>query len=572
MKIGRFIGHIVVAFLISSVFSFRVEAATINAANCSSSAVQTAINSASNGDTVIIPNGSCTWTSGLTISNYVKIVGAGSGRIIAYSNAGSGNYTVGSRTQSFSVAGFSPGFSSSYLSNGTTLKVSMENNRANWMQGTVTSYSAPTLTMNITSTGGSGSGHTWLISTVPASSTVIVNNASVPIFTITESTAGSINISGVHFAAGTAHAAMTLGYASGGYPILIHDNWFEAIQVSGEQIDSTTNRGVIWNNSFDASSTTNSLMVTVAAFRIKGAPASSWTTASTMGTADTTGQSNAYVELNDFHAYQSVSDLDDNSRCVWRFNLMDHAEFGTHGPDTSNYGQRHFEYYNNTGVYYGYSDGTTLNFPNGWVGLLRGGTGIVYNNVLPLANSSDYGSSNNHDVKAGVMNLQRNGGPNPCWAAEGPSCISATAGQYYPAPRQVGMGYITGTGKDGLGSTTDSITYVGDSEPVYIWNNVRSQSGATTALYVVLFDGAGAGTNCGNLSACDSSSNYIESGRDYFNTASTAKAGYTPYTCPHPLTGLSGSCNFSTQGIAGYNVGSGNSIPAAPQGLAIQGS
>ena len=76
MKIGGFIGHIFVAFLISFVFSFRVEAATINAANCSSSAVQTAINSASTGDTVVIPNGRCTWTSGLSIGKQIALQGA----------------------------------------------------------------------------------------------------------------------------------------------------------------------------------------------------------------------------------------------------------------------------------------------------------------------------------------------------------------------------------------------------------------------------------------------------------------------------------------------------------------
>ncbi len=43
------------------------DAATFTAANCSSAAVQAAINSAADGDTVIIPNGSCTWTSGVSI-------------------------------------------------------------------------------------------------------------------------------------------------------------------------------------------------------------------------------------------------------------------------------------------------------------------------------------------------------------------------------------------------------------------------------------------------------------------------------------------------------------------------
>ena len=49
---------------------------------------------------------------------------------------------------------------------------------------------------------------------------------------------------------------------------------------------------------------------------------------------------------------------------------MDNSTLGTHGADTSNYGQRHFEFYNNTGVFNGYNDGTTFNLANGWVGLI----------------------------------------------------------------------------------------------------------------------------------------------------------------------------------------------------------
>ena len=48
-----------------SLLSPAVAAAnTITANSCSSSDVSSAINSAANGDTVVIPNGSCTWTTG----------------------------------------------------------------------------------------------------------------------------------------------------------------------------------------------------------------------------------------------------------------------------------------------------------------------------------------------------------------------------------------------------------------------------------------------------------------------------------------------------------------------------
>ena len=63
--------------------------ATINAASCSQSDVQSAINSASNGDTVTIPAGNCTWTSGINTSKSISIKGSGSGSLtIALSGTG----------------------------------------------------------------------------------------------------------------------------------------------------------------------------------------------------------------------------------------------------------------------------------------------------------------------------------------------------------------------------------------------------------------------------------------------------------------------------------------------------
>ena len=233
---------------------------------------------------VVIPAGSCPWTSGITVSGKaIAVTGSGSGRIVAYT---ADTLTVGNGTKSVAIAGFSPGFDGTLFSAGTTLRISQNNNRANWMQGTVSSYSGTTLTMNITSTGGSGSTHRWLISTIP--STVLTNNSSTTLFTIAESTAGTINISGIKFAAGSGTGKnMTLAYTGGGQPILIHDCWMETSLSSGEMIDSTTNRGVIWHCSFDGSTANNGQLVTVAALRIKDAPPSSWTTPSTMGTADT---------------------------------------------------------------------------------------------------------------------------------------------------------------------------------------------------------------------------------------------------------------------------------------------
>ena len=55
------------------------QAHIISAASCSQSDVQNAINSAANGDRVVVPGGSCTWPSGVAITSakYVTLDGGG---------------------------------------------------------------------------------------------------------------------------------------------------------------------------------------------------------------------------------------------------------------------------------------------------------------------------------------------------------------------------------------------------------------------------------------------------------------------------------------------------------------
>jgi hypothetical protein len=56
---------------------------TITAASCSSANVQSAINSVVDGDTVIVPAGSCMWTSAVSINNKgITLQGAGIGQTI----------------------------------------------------------------------------------------------------------------------------------------------------------------------------------------------------------------------------------------------------------------------------------------------------------------------------------------------------------------------------------------------------------------------------------------------------------------------------------------------------------
>lgn len=511
--------------------------AQVTAASCNASDVQAAINAATEGQTVAVPAGTCTWTSGVTISGKgITVTGAGSGRIIAISTTQLS--AIGTGTQSFTIT--SAKVDGSFPlgpTSGQRLTIYELGTRTNFMTGTVTSYSGGTLTMNITSSGGTCGANSlsncrrWLISTIP--NTEIINNTSGgdgtgAAFKITEDTSFDTNISGIQFTygAGNAGDAIDITYASGGLPVLIHDMWFQFGTGSGDGIHSSTNRGVVWNCSFDASPFA---MSTTPIHHPADPVTTSWTTASTWGAADTSGTNAWYVETNDFHAFLNTFDNDNNGRLVFRYNLMNNSSATTHGADSSTYGQRYFEYYNNINIINSASssDSTTFNLGHGWI-LVRGGSFVVFNNTLPTIS----GYYNGPDLILAEFSLQFAYGANSamdgCWGAG-----YTAQGQYYPAPRQIGMGYVTGTGTANYppdnvkNSSTDAITYVGDSEPAYVWNNTP---GNTTGYD----DDFGTGSNACKTTPVANSANYIASGRDFI--VGTAKPGYTPYVYPHPLT------------------------------------
>jgi len=558
----KYLTKLLICGLFLVALSGAAKAQTINAVTCNASDVQAAINSAPEGGTVTIPAGTCTWTSGVTISGKgIAVQGAGTSRVIAVSST---PLTLGTGSQTLSVVGADPGTTLA-ISAGTTLELEETGTETNYMIGTVSAYNPATgsLTLDITSDGGSCGSNSlsncsrWLVATVPAAVTTIVNDdpgTSGGLFNITEDTSVNTSVSDLQVLSGTQGDGGTsmdnvfiLNYASGGQAILLHDfrisenvNNTEPPSGNGSMIMSYTDRGVIWNATFDAAPYALSNLEAVY-LKDQGNVTNAWTQPDNMGSLDTTGQYKMYIEDSDFHAMLMGPSIDDNGRMVIRYSMFDNAGVGTHGADTSNYGQRYFEFYNNVGVFEGYSNGKTFNL-NQWI-YMRGGTAIIYNNNLPAINSQDY--PNKPDINMTVMNLQRSGGPNPCWGAG----LASPSGQNYHAPRQVGYGYVTGTGTASytgaspnpiytVNGSDDSFTYVGDSDPVYIWGNSRSPLNIGISDY-----GAGECTNP------DTSANYLELNRDYFN-GTTARPGWSPYTYPHPLRG-----------------GSSSGTPPAPTGL-----
>jgi hypothetical protein len=192
-------------------------------------------------------------------------------------------------------------------------------------------------------------------------------------------------------------------------------------------------------------------------------------------------------------------DLDDNSRSVIRHNLFNNSAITAHGQDTSEYGVRHFEIYDNMFVFDD-ADSDTYNVANGYF-YLRGGTGVISDNTFVDIKSSYWG-----DPSEAILTLQhirRNAGSPSCWQ-QGP-----------PAPRQVGYGYVTGSGATGTGG------YQGDLEPLYVWNN-------TGVLEIDRLDYQP--DECGNG---ETVVDYIRLGIEYL--VGSPRPGYTKFTYPHPL-------------------------------------
>jgi hypothetical protein len=77
--------------LLSALFGTAARAKTITAASCNESDVQTALKSAAAGDTVVIPAGSCTWTSQIAYAAPANFTLLGSGNL---STVGGGDVTV----------------------------------------------------------------------------------------------------------------------------------------------------------------------------------------------------------------------------------------------------------------------------------------------------------------------------------------------------------------------------------------------------------------------------------------------------------------------------------------------
>lgn len=504
--------------------------------------VQAKINGATHGDTVIIPEGTYNWATVVTLAKGVHLKGAGSGRVMAQSSSpvsfGTGTkvFTVTSAVAAQWLLGTPP-----TIANGTVLRIwwFAHNKDASYMLGTVTSLVGDQLTMDITENTGTGTQTLWLIATEPVTRVIINNVSGLGVsdrpgaIDITDHALGSPEVSGIHFSHGAGNIRMIrINYSpSGGEPALIHDCWFHQHIVGVDVFKVEELRGVVWNISGTASfvAMSNSQFFHYAAY---SRPAS-WSTPSTMGSADTTGRSNFYVEYSDFHGWiHTLTDIDANARMVLRQCMCDHCGVGGHGYDTGPFGPRHWEFYDNVFFW----EMGVLGYDSDFDGVgdsplpplahvnLRGGTGVILDNYFSDLNSGPYWGSP-AEIKFGVWGLK-------LWihSSPTPNQYSADDGSAheYPMPRQMFYGWVDGTGLDGQGNAFsqpdgyDPIP-VGESEPGYIDGNTCPNGLAV---------GLTSGQDWGGMLTPDNVSDYLQAGRDWILGA---KPGYAKKTDPHPL-------------------------------------
>lgn len=397
-KLLRRITWVLVALLLIALFGREAVANTHAAASCNSTDVQTAINSAVPGDTVIVPAGAaCNWSAGLSISG-ISLIGAGKST-----------------------------------------------------SGTVITAGTVTMTKHATQL---------------------------------------TRLSGFRFTGADVHVSVSGNASSRAY--IIDTNYFYSNGTS-TFVTLNANGGLLHHNDFftPVSSGPGADIFAVH-------PNEDWSQATTFGTADRQGPSggerNIYFENNTFtNILETAPDGDQGARLVIRYNTYTDSSIVFHagGPlnDTSTYGTRQFEIYNNT-----FSRVSNTEPLNKWV-WARGSSGVIANNVMDKADSPDgssYGGKIEIRLGIGCSGL-------PSW----------------PIQHQIGQ-------------TVEPATP--PVQPLLIFGNTGA--GTTDSNFIVVNEN---GTGGSSNYDCSSPGTYVQAGRDYM-TSNTW--GWTPFTYPHPLAGL----------------------------------
>lgn len=342
------------------------------------------------------------------------------------------------------------------------------NGTATWTTGISTSKQVWIRAQNYTPTSGGDT----------TRNVVLTNNSSEPMFTLTSGNTCHIALSGIRIDEGTSTENAVALEGTGTKVPLISDMYFEVDQRNGTSttvsvLNASSLGAVIWNTRFQGIGTggTGGVGPDGASWAVHSPR--DWETASTMGTLDTDGSINVYLEDSSCENVGQFPDIDDNGRVVIRYTTYDGCSGLTHG-FTSTWGGRHWEYYNVT-----FSVTEEERNHNGRYFWIRAGTGVFTDNVVN--NSANPGAYGNVDA----FSIGDNTSPGS-----------------YLMPRQPGAGH------DGMDDVSD---------PIYSWNN----SGARASAWGYQDDPGG-----WEAIVVEDRDVFIENG---------AKPGYSKYTYPHPL-------------------------------------
>ena len=431
---------------------------------------------------------------------------------------------------------------------------------------------------------------TWGLNSVTIAKAITLNGAgqgvtnitlnAISSVNITKQTTGPTRIQNISFT-GTnnntfPHFIHIGGPWPNGQPVIFQNVTFNAF--SGSMVGAQTPGGVIFSHIHFIGQWDNDLIA------MKDTGTTSWTTADTFGTRDTTGFANFYIEDSDFiGGSNGVTDCDDSCRMVVRHNTFgingqDSGGINSHGDDSSPEGMRQFEIYSNS---FNFPDktcpggsSTSLSNINQWM-WIRGASGMIWGNNIQHLQSTCWGTKAAIKLSNRGIEDDRPGGI-PCSAVT------------YPTRHQIGQN------NNGSADFTD---------PINVWANtsidiISGQPNVILSAGFVPFVGTIANPcfsvyqslGYGSTDA-DQWSHFFQFPRDAVNTTlgtnlcnntsegctvegagGTPKAGYAPFPYPHPLvsgqsvvppsppTTLTSSVSGSTVSLS-WTASAGSPVP-----------
>lgn len=376
--------------------------------------------------------------------------------------------------------------------------------------------------------------HDLIIQGSGIASTVLTSSSTTsPILTIVANGITKITISNIKFVLNTGDNTNGVVNIRGTSPNrLIKNNYFDMTPMSGSSgrallfgspNDATQGGGVIFKNTF-YNNGTNGQGISIHG-NAEGATYY-WTGGTTWGT----GNANyTHIEGNTFIFLNGVGDgafdAYSGSHVIFRHNTVNGTNVGWHGNDSSS-SIHSAEVYCNSFA----SAPSSINI----ISNMRGGTALIWGNRA----DSTYAIGL-------TLALYRS-----CEATGRDGKLCDGNGTYDSNSDASGYVCFQQPGTTGTNGVT--------SAPILAWDNkqntVNDISFSLNSNYIGALCVAKGG---GDYDMAD----HVAENRDYCQHSTTMPSAcngvttvYTPYTCPHPLTGLTGSCNSAVAGTAGYNV------------------